>query len=316
MLVFRYMVMDDANSLCDQAVAYFDSNPEYAFSLFRKAMETGSANGAFGMAEMLLRGHGVKKDSDLAISMYKSAAEAGHAPAMYRLGQLCSGEFESTENPEKCREWFLRAAEAGLEDAYTEIAGIYMSGYGGPENFEAAFHWYSLAAEAGHADAMYAVSMMYGDGIGVKTDHEKSIAYMCRSAEAGYPQAMFSIGVVCHEGKIPGGIKKAVEWYESAVNAGFEQAKFNLATALCDADEKDLTRAFSLYKELADKGDADAMYMVGSMLLEGSGTEKDIESGFRYLGKSAASGNEAAMQIVESIRRRQNTQLIKIDGTE
>ena len=74
-------------------------------------------------------------------------------------------------------------------------------------------------------------------------------------------------------------------------------------------------RAYSIYKELADAGEADAMFMVGRMMLEGLGVEKDEERGFRYLSEAAAAGSAIALQLVEDIRRRQNTQLIRIDGS-
>lgn len=57
------------------------------------------------------------------------------------------------------------------------------------------------------------------------------------------------------------------------------------------------------------------MFMVGRMLLEGLGVEKDEEKGFRYLSEAAAAGSTIALQLVEDMRRRQNTQLIRIDGT-
>ncbi len=57
------------------------------------------------------------------------------------------------------------------------------------------------------------------------------------------------------------------------------------------------------------------MFMVGRMLLEGLGVEKDEEKGFRCLSEAAAAGSTIALQLVEDMRRRQNTQLIRIDGT-
>ena len=93
-------------------------------------------------------------------------------------------------------------------------------------------------------------------------------------------------------------------------------AKFNLATMYYDGigDQKDMAKAFSLYKEVADTGDGDALFMIGRMYLEGLGTERDVEKGFECFGRAAAAGNEPAMEFVENIRRRQNTQLITIDG--
>ena len=50
------------------------------------------------------------------------------------------------------------------------------------------------------------------------------------------------------------------------------------------------------------------------MYFEGIGVERDMEKGFEYFGSAAAAGNQLAMELVQDIRRRQNTQLIRIDG--
>ena len=52
------------------------------------------------------------------------------------------------------------------------------------------------------------------------------------------------------------------------------------------------------------------------MLLEGLGVEKDEKKGFESLCKAASAGSQIALQLVDDIRRRQNTQLIRIDGAE
>lgn len=55
--------------------------------------------------------------------------------------------------------------------------------------------------------------------------------------------------------------------------------------------------------------------MVGRMYFEGLGVEKDQVRGFEFFGRAAAAGNRIAQEFVEDIRRRQNTQLIHIDGS-
>jgi len=53
---------------------------------------------------------------------------------------------------------------------------------------------------------------------------------------------------------------------------------------------------------------------VGRMYFEGIGVEKDQGKGFEYFGRAADAGNQVAMELVDNIRRRQNTQFITIDG--
>jgi hypothetical protein len=109
-----------------------------------------------------------------------------------------------------------------------------------------------------------------------------------------------------------------VHWYEAAASQGFMPAKFNLATMYYEGvgEAKDLGKAFELYSEVAETGDGDALFMVGRMYLEGLGVAQNAEKGFEYFGKAARAGNDAALELVEDMMKRQNAQIVKIDGLE
>ena len=128
---------------------------------------------------------------------------------------------------------------------------------------------------------------------------------------------MFRLAVLAYEGKVEGGKPLAAEWYSRCAEQ-IPIAKFNLATMCYTGDgiPKDAKRAFGLYVSLAESGDADAAFQVGRMYLNGDGTESDPQKGFEYIGKAARGGHPEAAMLLENIRRRQNTQIIKIDGTE
>ena len=81
-----------------------------------------------------------------------------------------------------------------------------------------------------------------------------------------------------------------------------------------DGVDKDLSKAFELYIRVAETGDGDALFMVGRMYFEGIGVEKDQVKGFEFFGRAATAGNALAMELLDDIRRRQNTQLVHIDG--
>ena len=52
------------------------------------------------------------------------------------------------------------------------------------------------------------------------------------------------------------------------------------------------------------------------MYIGGEGVETDPQKGFEYIAKAANAGNQEAMLLIETLRRKQNTQLIHIDGAE
>ena len=136
------------------------------------------------------------------------------------------------------------------------------------------------------------------------------------SAVAGVPESMLKMCELCMDGKVDGGMKAAFQWCRSSAETGFPPAMYRLATMYYQGDgtERDLPRALSLYRELSECGEADATFMVGRMIYGGLGTEKDEVRGFEVISRAAAMGSALAIQLVEDMRRRQNTQFVRIDG--
>ncbi len=118
------------------------------------------------------------------------------------------------------------------------------------------------------------------------------------------------------DGKIPGGVADAFKWYSRASEQGFAPAKFNLATMYYEGRgaPQDFKKAYTLYDEVASTMDADALFMTARMLFEGLGVEQDVEKAMERFGRSARAGNQLAIQFLDDLRRKQNTQFIKIDG--
>lgn len=52
--------------------------------------------------------------------------------------------------------------------------------------------------------------------------------------------------------------------------------------------EKDEAKAFGMFCDLAEKGDADAMFQAGKMCYGGIGTEADRDRAYRYFSKASA----------------------------
>ena len=173
------------------------------------------------------------------------------------------------------------------------------------------------AADEGDPLSMFKAGYMLSEGIGTGKDEQEAIRMFRMSAVSGVPEGMLKMSELCSSGRVAGGDAAAFNWCRSAAETGFIPAIFRMATMYYQGEvtTRDLTKAYSIYHDLADSGEADAMFMVGHMLLEGLGVEKDEEKGFRYLSEAAAAGSTIALQLVEDMRRRQNTQLIRIDGT-
>jgi len=90
--------MEDPSVYCMQAVNCHETNPERAVALFTRAMELGSPEGSFGLAEMKINGLGTERDVEGALELYTKSAEAGNSPAMFRLGCIYTGSYGHPED--------------------------------------------------------------------------------------------------------------------------------------------------------------------------------------------------------------------------
>lgn len=308
--------MSDPDEICRRAVEAVEDDPASAYEMFQEAASMGHPNGMFGMAELKMSGRGTVRDPEGAERLYEVAADAGHPPSMYRLGMMWAGAGGHQEDPSRAAGWFSRAAEAGFPPAYPEIAGILLYGYGVPEDPEGALTWYGRAAEAGDPLSMFKAGYMMSEGVGCERDEASAVRLFRMAAASGVPEAMLKMSELCSSGAVEGGAAAAYNWCRSAADTGFVPARMRLATMTYQGEgvPRDLRAAFGMYDSIKDD-DPDAMFMVGRMVFEGLGTEKDEVKGFEILSRAAASGSQIALQLVQDIRRRQNSQLIRIDGT-
>jgi TPR repeat protein len=82
-----------------------------------------------------------------------------------------------------------------------------------------------------------------------------------------------------------------------------EETTLDIAVVRCLADmffaglslPRDPGRGFMMWKRLADRGNDEAQDMVGYLLMEGEGTERDARAAEAYFLRSAGQGNETAM---------------------
>ncbi len=315
------MDTETAQKLCMEAVGIIsrdctEEEGRHAAELFRQVADAGYSQGMFGLADMKMAGSAIPLDVKGAMDLYEAAAAMGNIPALFRLGTIFWAQGENYR-PEQSFRNFVQCAEAGFPPAYNCLGDCHFYGIGTPKNAEEAVKWYTQAAGLGDSDASFKLGCIYEDGMGVPKDEVQSRKMFMQAAMAGVPEAQFRVGNLAYEGKMEGGKKGAAKWF-SLCEDRIPIAKFNLATMYYSGDgvEKDLAKAFGMYMQLAESNDPDALFQVGKMYIGGEGVETDPQKGFEFIGRAASAGNQEAMLLMESLRRRQNTQLIHIDGAE
>ena len=312
----------EAKRLCTMAASLVgngasEEQAAAAVEMFRRVADAGYPDGQFGLAEMMFHGMGVPRDVKGAMDLYRRAGEAGNIPALFRLGGIMA-EIEEFSNPEEAFSCMKRCAEARFPPAFGVLGDMYYYGNGVKADPSQAINWYRLASAAGDPGSMFKVACMCRSGIGTEKDDDAADAMFMMSAQSGVPEAMFEVAHSMYEGRMGGDKKEAASWYSKCADR-VPTAKFNLAAMYLAGEgvEKDAAKAFAMYRDVADRfEDPDALFQVGRMMLEGLGTEMDPDCGFRYLGRAAKAGNEDAAAIVNSLRRRMNSQLITIEDPE
>ena len=312
------MDAEEAGKLCMQAACMASGtgcpkDPEGAVAIFRAVADSGRAEGYFGLAELTAAGNGVPRDEDAAVSLYEKARSLGSVPAAYRLAHYY---WEGPrEDLPRCFECLRQCCDAEFAPAYDGMGDACYYGRGTPADPAEAAVWYRKGADSGNAVCLFKLGCMHESGIGVDKDRVAAEKCFLRAAEAGLSEAQFRMAALEYDKGTPEGKKAAAGWYR-ACSGEYSVAEFNLACMMLSGEgtDKDPAGAYRIFLGLAGKGDADAMFQAGRMLIDGVGVEQNAEEGFRWMGKAARAGSPEAKQLVEGLRRAQNAQLIHIDG--
>lgn len=170
------------------------------------------------------------------------------------------------------------------------------------ENSTEAFVWFERAAKGGHLESKFLLATMYFMGKGCEQDREKGGIWMVAAAKAGHAKAQNAMGLMLVEKQE---WNKAFHWFEKAAKQGLLDAKENLAYVLFNTwhMEKDLIRAFSLFKETAETGYPHAMCNLGMMYQDGLGCVQSSEKAKYWFEKALnnPSVQEKARELLKKL---------------
>ena len=287
----------------------------------------------FNYANLMYRSAMVPEDYEVAFKYAKEASDAGWLEADFLLGQIYRDGTGVERSIPAAEEMFIRAAERGHPRAMTLLADMYMDGKYLKRDQEQAFIWYEKAAMTGNLKSQYQVAMMLNDGIGTKKDPEKAKEWFARyasnslndfrrsvmeslrnrkgdrnisndllkdSSRSLNVQSMVSLASKYSEGKdFKRNQSATVQLLTNASVAG-GQPRSRLGELYLEGNgvEKDTDKAFALFREAADFGDANGMYHLALMYKDGISCEENQEMYKRYMRMAAERGNRDAKQTV------------------
>ncbi|CAG8456435.1 10581_t:CDS:2, partial [Acaulospora morrowiae] len=141
------------------------------------------------------------------------------------------------------------------------------------ENLENVSHYLILNQDVQHWEVM--VGEFFRRGIGFKIDRKESLVWFQKASDMDDAYGHYNVGCYYHEYGICG---EALKYFELAAKKGLVgSAKYMLGIMLNNGygTDKDIRGAFNLFKEAAECGHVPAQYWLAVFYSKGTGTEKN-----------------------------------------
>ncbi|CAK0798307.1 unnamed protein product [Prorocentrum cordatum] len=188
---------------------------------------------------------------DKATTFLGQAAESGVSAAQYTLGcMLLDTPPQDTEEKKWAAHWLNKAAEQGNMKAQLTVGRMFLFGVGVEEDPAAAAEWTSAAASSGEPEAEYMMACLLLTGTGVEANPEWSKHWLENAARKGIVDA-----------------GRCMEWLQCGEVARAEAlAAYHLGMlGIEEQGAPSRERAQRLLISSAEKGEADAQYMLGKI---------------------------------------------------
>lgn len=302
-----------------------------AFSNFQQAAQLGYPVAMNNLSVCYAKGYGTPVNRVEAFRWMKAAADQGYPDSYYPLAQKYRLGDGTPMDLETALVWAKRAQQDAPEDRpqaqqlIEELNGLIASNQGqqplseldqGIQHYTAgqfleAFALFQKAADQGVPAAMHNLSVCYINGQGVPADPAAAFRWMKAAAENGFTASYYPLAYKYHAGTgTTADPAQALFWARKAAEVPNDQQAQaqDLVRQLESADDERrfqqgvqdyrtgrYNEAFSIFKELAEKGLVAAMFNLSVCYGRGAGTVKDPQAAFSWLTKSAEGGYNLAM---------------------
>ena len=233
------------------------------------------------LASMISHGQGVPADPVSAATHYRLAADAGHPIARHCLGGLYAAGRGVPQDHSQAAIWFRLAADDGFPDAMVRLGLAHTKGEGVPVDPIAAMTWWERAAARGSGPAMMLIGRAHATGPGgAPPDPGLAAEWFFKAWQAGENEAEQEI------------IRTRVA-LEAAANAGSATAQNALGLIYCFGYDDPAT-ATDWFEQAAIQNHPEALRMLGYLLSEGKGVEKDEALAAEFYQRAANLGDTFA----------------------
>jgi TPR repeat protein len=214
--------------------------------------------------------------------------------------QMLLGEMLRQSDSADSLKWFIAAGNRGQTEAMVNAGQMLASGRGVhvPDLSEAAV-WFSKAAEQGDSAGMYALAECHLFGKGVPRHPRRAVELLTAASALNNPWAMNLLGDIYRKGVtglVEPNFAESVRLFSRAQELGFLDAQGNLGVLYIYGQgvPKDEHKAFALFQDGAEKGNALCMFFSAMCFEGGVGVERDREAARNWYVRAAQAGNKNA----------------------
>lgn len=253
---------------------YVDGKKAEALLLFEKAGAAGDANAMISAGDMHLVGDSVPEDNARAAGWFGKAMAAGNAKGTLRVGRMYAKGPDWPGNPypkdpTKALELYVQAFDAGNTGAGLYAGGAYDKGEGAQPDMEKALFYYKVAARYGNPTAAYNLGILYWNGKKVEENEGAAFVWWMWAAQLGDKDAPGQLAELTRPFKVS---KASFAERERLWKAAYAAENSGLKGEARSAAQK---KAFELYREAAELGEATGIHETIRSYEAGVGVEKD-----------------------------------------
>ncbi|KAL0078074.1 hypothetical protein J3Q64DRAFT_1646196 [Phycomyces blakesleeanus] len=277
----------------DRSLYGLKKSASKTFRLFNIAAKEGIPEAIYALALHYEK----ERNFSEAFNNFKDAADKNLPEAMFKMAKInLHGELNQRQNTVKGLQLLQRVIDMG-SDEYSEplyLFGLILTNtypkvdipqqlvepYGG---LYAAIVYFERAARSGHTEAQGRLGYIYEHGMyGVPVNLSKSVTNYEAAARNGNPQAMLGLSRLYNRGS-------------HGPDDRDEKTRLELdESGWLQANPRNEDLAFSWCQRAAEKGLADAMFMLGWYYEMGIGVPRDHERAITYYKKASIRGHPGA----------------------
>ena len=179
--------------------------------------------------------------------------------------------------------------ERGEKQAFYEYA-YYLHIVLEPADIAQAIDYYKKASALGHRSANHNLGLIYYRGIGVEQDYEEAAKWLMIASDRGLNDSREILVSLYLRDLIPQNSEKLIPLLEKLIENGHEEYKLKLANYYYFR-EKNYKKAEPIYLALAEQGETEVYFNLGSIYFKGLDGKPDYTKAFPWFKKNAELGN-------------------------